>query len=256
MESTTERASTNKSSRWVVVFAALILAGVGMYVILSGKDKGVSPSSSSTRAPEKAVCENLVCEEGETFALCPTDCIAPSSAELAMATLALSVADLPSFPPKKPEESAEKQWDTTTSQLVDENNLSLGLGRGQGMLVAWQSAFISAEYYRGSGKAVNPGFGRVSQDIIVFPKNKIRKAFDSVSAEGISTQFQMNVQELQNPNVGEMSKALKLPFSGSGDVYVLVFVKKNYMEIITLGGSGFEYNVLPSIARKAADKIK
>ncbi|OGY92071.1 MAG: hypothetical protein A3B30_04565 [Candidatus Komeilibacteria bacterium RIFCSPLOWO2_01_FULL_52_15] len=254
----------SKSSRKVILIIVVILlvgSAAAFFWFNNQRENGVQFGSSGIQKSLTAGCGNSLCEEGETFSSCPMDCYNPESSGPELAKLALTSSDFP--PPHQGTTPNEKtSWVKFFDQLVDESYVWPSL-QNKGALAIYETI----TQLTGPNDLSWYQWGRLEQYILVFPSDKISKAFDeSLSMDFLSKisaqeREKISFQELPDPAVGEKSKALKLKF-GVGDEngrtvkYIIVFVKKGFLEFLMFSGEKYEYQVFPPLARKAAEKIQ
>ncbi len=236
----------------LVVISIIILLGAGTYLTLSKqKSNGnQSPFSINTQKqiPVKG-CGNKLCEEGETFDSCPSDCQLPSSIEPSVAKLGISKEDLPPPP-------SGKQWSKFLDHYTIDGSYVPFPIREYKLLLGKQNSIRAAVLTSDvpSGEISYDDLARFDQYIFVYPQESLDNVFAKTSPSALSS-LPIQVEELPDPKLGDRSRALK--FSPAGKTgYTIVFIKRGYFQIIALSGTEFEYKVLEDIARKAADKIQ
>lgn len=236
------------------VMVLIVLGGVGYWYFVLRQN--VSAPSTFSNVPQSLVagCGNNICEEGENFNSCPVDCYNPSSSGPELAKLALTPSDFPS-PYQGTTPSEKTSWVQWAHDLVGESYVWPPL-QNQGALAIYETITT----LMGPGDLSWDRWGRLEQYILVFPTNKISKAFEDMNVENLSklgSKDKISFQELPDPAVGEKSKAFKMQSpDGSYSSYVIVFVKNNFLEYFIFSGEKYEYQVFPPLARKAAEKIR
>jgi len=235
--------------KFIFIALIIIVGVVAVFWLRSGSQGGFNLGLSVAPQPLVAGCGNNLCEEGENFNSCPTDCYNPNSSGPELAKLALSSAD---FPPPQPGTSWIKINDRL---LINEDESSIWPLLQNHKALAIHNMVIGLSAPDGLSWAQ---WGHLQQYILAYPPNKILAAFEAATGDGINEiadKAKISIQELPDPAVGERSKAFKI--TGQGDAfYVIFFVKKGILEYITFRGEKYEYQAFPPLARKAADKIK
>ena len=235
----------------VILIAGLILligGAVAFFWFGGGREGGTQPITPGAQKPLTAGCGNNLCEEGENFSVCPSDCYNPGSSGLELAKLALTSADFPA--PQK-----GTSWVTIYDQLLENDPARVWPALQNHEPLAIHNAVIRLA--APDGLAWDQ-WGHVEQFIMVYPQNKILNAFEAATGDGLNelaAKAKIVIQELPDPAVGERSKAFKITGQGI-PFYVIFFVKKSFLEYITFRGEKYEYQAFPPLARKAAEKIK
>lgn len=245
-----------KNDKKIIFATAVILilglGGAALYFWLNDNGGNTKPTSAKVLAPLAAGCGNGLCEEGETFGACPTDCHNPGSSGPKLAALALSPADFPPPP-------VGTAWVIIYDQLLenDESRIWPTL-QGQGALAIHNVVIRLAA----PDDLAWDQWGHLEQFILAFPQNKVMKAFEAATGSRLAelaVPANLSIQELPDPAVGEKSKAFKITGQNGPSQwsqYVIFFIKKGFLEYITFSGEKYEYQVFPPLARTAADKIK
>ncbi|HEX3000802.1 MAG TPA: hypothetical protein VHN82_00285 [Methanoregula sp.] len=121
------------------------------------------------------------------------------------------------------------------------------LGKG------WKKGYVSSFESRGPDARV------LDQLISVYPVENITLIIpDTVSSFRNWTVEDRNVTivDLPSPGIGDASSALKVTQAGEPfDVYIIAFVKYDVYEEIYANGTASDYEVLKTVASKAAAKI-
>lgn len=244
----------------ITVIVVLIILGVALYFIVSGQKPSLTlPSTSQVKQTLVKGCGNNLCEAGETFESCPSDCNLPSSIEPYIATTSLSVTDFPPAP-------KDTQWttprDTHWSKFLDNYTITVEGGyfpsafNNFELLHGKQTAIRLAEY-DGTLELALDNMARIDQYVLVYSSKDIEKVFAATTKSTLTPASSGTAsQDLPDPNIGDKSKAFKIFFSDNKQRYVVVFIKGAYFEMVMLSGTMYEYNVLEDIARKAAAKIQ
>ncbi|HEY4509475.1 MAG TPA: hypothetical protein VJC15_00610 [Candidatus Paceibacterota bacterium] len=232
----------------------LILGGGAYWYFVLRQNVSAPTTFSNVQKQLASGCGNTICEEGENFNSCPVDCYNPTSSGPELAKLALKPSDFP--PPHQGTTPSEKtSWVQWAHDLVGESYVWPPL-QNQGALAIYETITT----LMGPGDLSWDRWGRLEQYILVFPTNKISKAFEDMNVENLSkldVKDQVSFQELPDPAVGEKSKAFKMQSQdGRYSSYVIVFVKNNFLEYFIFSGEKYEYQVFPPLAREAAEKIQ
>lgn len=240
--------------------AALTILGVILYLIFSRQKSSLTlPFTSQVKQTLVKGCGNNLCEAGETFESCPSDCNLPSSIEPYIATTSLSVTDFPPAP-------KDTQWatprDTHWSRFLDNYTITVEGGylppafNNFELLYGKQTAIRLAEY-DGTLELALDSMARIDQYVLVYSPKDIEKVFAATTRSTLTPASTGTVsQDLPDPGIGDKSKAFAISFSDNKQRFVVVFIKKAYFEMIMLSGTMYEYAVLEDIARKAAAKIE
>lgn len=236
-------------NKTIVLIVIILLGGSVGFWLIYGRDNNPGLKLPSSPLPSSLVagCGNGLCEEGETFSACPTDCHNPSSSAQEMAKLVLSPSDFPSPP-------SGTSWTKIYDQLLEnEESRIWPTLQNQGVLAIHNVVIrLSAP-----GDISWDQWGHLEQFILAFPQNKIVRIFETATGSDLNelaTKAGVSLQELPDPVIGEKSKAFRM--TGQGSQYVIFFVKKNFLEYITFSGDKYEYQAILPIVRKAAEKIK
>ena len=100
----------------------------------------------------------------------------------------------------------------------------------------------------------------ITQQISIYPLDRIRIIFDDVKADLLSTaNATITLTELPFPKTGEYTAAIRTvdvnnPYGIM--TYTVVFTKKDVLEQIVMKGTTTDYEVLKNIAATAAQKIR
>lgn len=94
----------------------------------------------------------------------------------------------------------------------------------------------------------------ISQIILVMPIDQINNVLPNVTSE-VAKQGS-KTDQLSNPHIGDSSVAFRVEDSTGNDLYIIMFVRQDVVEMIAMGGSQTDYDVLKNIAHKAEAKIK
>lgn len=243
-----------------IPIAALIILGVVLYLLFSGQKSSLTlPFTSQLKQTLVKGCGNDLCEAGETFESCASDCNLPSSIEPYIATTSLSVTDFPPAP-------KDTQWstprDTHWSKFLDNYTITMEGGylspalNNFKLLYGKQTAIRLAEY-DGTLELALDNMARIDQYVLVYSPKDREKVFAATTKSTLTPASAGIVpQDLPDPGIGDKSKAFSISFSDNKQRYIVVFIKKAYFEMIMLSGTMYEYKVLEDIARKAADKIQ
>jgi hypothetical protein len=124
----------------------------------------------------------------------------------------------------------------------------------ESLFIGWLSGY-SASYLRGSlENSASLDWSRVDIWISQYPKENISKVLDIPTLE-------QNVvyDSLSKPNVGDDSKAFKVQYVDQAGIthtdYEIQFIKGTTYYALYISGTRVDYELLKSLARKAADKI-
>jgi hypothetical protein len=123
------------------------------------------------------------------------------------------------------------------------------------ILLGWQGGYM-ASYLRGNPleSSGSLDWSRVDIALSVYPKENISKVLDiPFDTPGV------NYDKLSDPNIGDDSVAYKATYvdqAGMAHVdYEIDFVKGTIYYYLYIQGTRVDYELLKSLARKAADKI-
>jgi hypothetical protein len=94
----------------------------------------------------------------------------------------------------------------------------------------------------------------ISQMILVMPIDQINNVLPNFTSE-VAKQGS-KTDQLSNPHIGDSSVAFRVEDSTGNDLYIIMFVRQDVVEMIAMGGSQSDYDVLKNIAHKAESKIK
>jgi hypothetical protein len=94
----------------------------------------------------------------------------------------------------------------------------------------------------------------ISQIILVMPIDQINNVLPNFTSE-VAKQGS-KTDQLSSPHIGDSSVAFRVEDSTGNDLYIIMFVRQDVVEMIAMGGSQSDYDVLKNIAHKAESKIK
>jgi hypothetical protein len=94
----------------------------------------------------------------------------------------------------------------------------------------------------------------IDQIILVMPKDEIDQLIPKVT-------YQFNQKgsqgaQLSDPGLGDASAAYRLEDTVNKDIYMIVFVKYDVVEILSMTGTHADYDILKTIAKTAESRIK
>jgi hypothetical protein len=106
----------------------------------------------------------------------------------------------------------------------------------------------NVEFIKGSSTF---DYVRISQGITVTHNPDLDKSMNFLREDF----RKKNSTELSNPNIGDSSIAARKHLS-TGESFGIFFIKKDVVEFLSSDGSQTDYELLKTLAKKAADKIK
>lgn len=104
----------------------------------------------------------------------------------------------------------------------------------------------SGGYYIYFDLSENDKVAHLDQYLSIYPEQKILERLNTDSSDW---------EYLNNPSIGEHSRAFKLRNSTQGTAYTIVFVKNNLLVALTSWGAKPDYLKLKELAQKAYNKI-
>lgn len=166
----------------------------------------------------------------------PEDMYSVEASTLEPSIMALQLSDLP------PEYSVKERTEILKSE-VDPKGINLGWEKG---------------YYARYDKVVDKfDITTIEHIISIYPFENISKVM-SLEWETKRPKEYITLEKLSDPNIGDGSRAFRVTNKDIIETryYVIEFFKKDVHEVVSMGGTSTDYELLKELAKKAERKIK
>jgi len=94
----------------------------------------------------------------------------------------------------------------------------------------------------------------ISQGVFVMPVDQIGLVLPNMSAQ--FNKMGTKLDQLSSPDIGDSSLAFRMIDSQGNEMYIIAFVKDDVFELIAMGGTQTDYEVLKNLAKTAETKIR